>query len=87
MRGIRRLGLVLHVEALKRLNGFPLRLKWAGKALNGYKLRTLVAELLMERELWLESTFINKIQTISYHCSARNNLYTSHLLTAHASIY
>ena len=64
MRGIRRLGLVLHVEALKRLNGFPLRLKWAGKALNGYKLQTLVAELLMERDLWLESTCIYKIQTV-----------------------
>ena len=43
--------LVLHVEALKRPNGFPLRLKWAGKALNGYKLRALVFELLHERDL------------------------------------
>ena len=39
MRGILEGELVLHVEALKRLNDFPLRLKWAGKALNGYKLR------------------------------------------------
>ena len=51
MRNIKRRGLVLHVEALKRLNGFPLRLKWAGKALNGYKLRTLVAELRQEKDL------------------------------------
>ena len=50
MRDIRK-RLVLHVEALKRPNGFPLRLKWSGKALNGYKLRTLVAELLQEKDL------------------------------------
>ena len=51
MRDIRK-RLVLHVEALKRPNGFPLRLKWAGKALNGYKLQALVFELFQEMDLW-----------------------------------
>ena len=64
MRDIKRRGLVLHVEALKRLNGFPLRLKWAGKALNGYKLRTLVAELLQEKIYSLNQIYlVPKIQT------------------------
>ena len=51
MRDIRK-RLVLHVEALKRPNGFPLRLKWAGKALNGYKLQAQVFELFHEMDLW-----------------------------------
>ena len=56
--GILKGELVLHVGALKRPNGFPLRLKWAGKALNGYKLQALVFELFHEMDLWDGKLFL-----------------------------